>query len=141
MASAATTLIKDTIGAADFGALDDAVVDTWVEIAALVHAASTFGNAYTVAMAYYAAHLMMRAGLAATASTIAAGGAAPAGAVSSVRDLDLSVVFDTGSLMMAAQRMAPEDVQLLSTPYGQQYMAIRNTRAATGPRVVFPSAS
>lgn len=118
------TLIPD----AEHAALDDAVVSTYLDLAARRHSAAAFGTVYPEAMVYYAAHCIQR-----TPGLIAGGsGADEVGPVTSQKDGDLSRTYGTtGGGSGATGAVGDGDLGL--TAYGLRYLELRGSRASSAP--------
>lgn len=101
--------------------LSDDVVRVALADAVAVHAGpNVWGGAYTLAMVFYAAHLLERT------PGVGSALADAAGPVTSKKDGDLAVSYG-----------APTgDALLETTVYGQRYLELRRSRVATAPRGV-----
>jgi len=125
MATAAE-LARFRVRAPEFASVSDDSVDNWLDAAGRQMTASKWGGVYTDAKADLAAHMMARTpGIGTGASALAAG------PVSGRRSGQESVTFGS-----AAAPGNPADADLLTTVYGQRYLALRGTRAAAGTRVL-----
>lgn len=110
----------------------DANIVSELEDAALQHNAAAFGAVYAIAMVYFAAHniqLDPASGL----STGAAGGGATVGALLGVKDGDVSRTYANTTSSSSAGARSGTDADLSSTIYGQKYLRLRGSRAATFP--------
>jgi len=103
----------------------------WLNDAELAHNAASWvnGGVYDMAMACYAAHYLMNAPSEDGASVPSA----TTGPVSGEKAGDLQVTY--GSTV--ARAVDASDGDFLTTTYGQRYLALRNSRPATGPRLAF----
>lgn len=112
--------------------------------AARFHAAdnSTWGFAYQDAMCYFALHFLVILDQILAQNTAAGGGtgggASMLGPVKSRGARDLSESYATPDLAALTNALGGQvqDAQLAQTPYGQRYLFIRNTRAATKPLII-----
>lgn len=108
-------------------AVDDDLVTTMLALAARRHTATAWGDLYPEAMVWFAAHRVERL----PGSGASGGSAAEVGTITSQSDGDLSRSYaapvSTGSAL---------DDELSSTRYGQFYLDLRRTRAASGPTFV-----
>lgn len=101
----------------------------WLELAATRHTASTWGAVYAAAMVFWAAHHIET--LPGTgAGSDAAGTVGP---LISQRDGDLSRTYAQPA---SSSGGGSDDAALASTRYGQTYLDLRNSRAATTPSLV-----
>lgn len=107
-------------------ASQDARMDLFLGMAAARMNAPAFGALYGQAAAYLAAHLMTLSGRA-----LEDGSAAP-GALRSISTGDQSRSFGPTASVVATLG----DAALASTVYGEQFLSIRNSRAAAGPYLV-----
>ena len=114
----------------------DFVLNTHLDLAALLHTASVFGNAYQQAMIFYAACTlkMLKVEEALAAST---GGVSGSGPLTKIKAGDLELSFGAGSSgsVSASGTLLPDSV-LAANSYGRLYLAIRNTRSAKGPGLI-----
>lgn len=104
----------------------DDTVETYLALGAKRHTATAFGVLYTEAMCFWAAHVIERTpGL----GSVDANTSGPVTSRRAGRQAESygGFTFDGGSL---------SDQELMTTTYGQRYLDIRNSRAATAPRVV-----
>lgn len=109
----------------EHASVDEAVVSTYLELSARQHTAAVFGAVYPEAMVWHAAHRIQR-----TPGLVSgSGGAGEVGPLVAQRDGDLSRAYG----QPAATAMSAGDAELQTTRYGQAYLALRNSRAATGP--------
>lgn len=102
----------------------DDTVETYLELATRRHTAGAWGAVYPEAMVWWAAHRIQR-----TPGLVSgSGGADEVGQITSQSDGDLSRSY-------AAQATTGNtgDDELASTRYGQAYLDLRRTRAASGP--------
>ena len=97
----------------------DEHLETFVELAAGRLSAKVFGARYPEAVAYLAAHLLTMS------KRVSENGVASGGAVASVSTGGLSLSFGQSNGQSSAA-----DESLKSTHYGQEFLAIRATRAA-----------
>ena len=113
------------------GVLDGTVL-TWLGLAIRRHDAGSFGSVYPEAMVFWAAHRIQ------TLPGSGAPGAPPAGAAGplvSHRDGDLSRTYAPPSSGVVA---SGSDADFQRTTYGQDYLDLRDSRAATGPDLIMP---
>lgn len=100
-------------------------VGTFLTLAATRLTSSAWGAVYAEAVVLLAAHMITLSPAAGTAEP------GVSGAITSRTAGDLSVTY------AASTSSAPwSDAWYARTTYGQQFVALRNTRAAGGPRVV-----
>lgn len=108
----------------------DGTVTTYLELAARRHTASAWGVVYPEAMVWFAAHMIERApGL-----VSGTGGGSDVGNVISQTDGDLSRTYASPAALSGSS----SDAWLASTRYGQLYLDLRDTRAASAPTAVAP---
>lgn len=101
---------------------DDERLETFVEMASMRISAKVFGKVYPQAVAYLAAHLV-------TVSNRGRDqGVAAAGQVQQMRTGGQSISFGSSG---AASGGSTGDEALASTPYGQEFLTLRNSRART----------
>lgn len=115
----------------EHSAVLDGTVSVWLALAVQRHTASAWGAKYNAAMVWWAAH-----GIQTTPGT-GAPGAPPAGAAGPIvnqRDGDLSRTYATPSSGAATPG---SDADYRRTTYGQRYLDARDSRADSGPFVVF----
>lgn len=106
----------------------DARIDAFLEIAALQMDSGKWGNVYTLAVAYLAAHLL-------TESADDGGASATlAGALTAKHAGDLSESYATPS----GGTVTRDDALLSTTKYGRAFCRLRNSRAARAPRTIRP---
>lgn len=99
--------------------------DTFLELATTRLTAARWGSMYVQAVCYLAAHMLTLS----PPTDDGSDASRAAGPVTSKGAGDLSIGY--GSVLPATISMA--DASLLTTPYGREFLAIRNTRAqATG---------
>jgi hypothetical protein len=108
----------------------DGTVEVWLELAARRHTATAWGAVYPEAMVWWAAHQIERL----PGSGASGGGASEVGVVTSQSDGDLSRTYAVPSEATASG----PDAALNSTRYGQLYLELRNSRAASAPTRVSP---
>ena len=112
----------------EHSAIGDTIVEKWLSFALRRHAdASVWGQVYGDAMVFYAAHRVLRD----PASGLGTSASAP-GLVTSQRDGDLSRTYAQPAAAVGS------DADLASTTYGQLYLELRESRAASAPMVVCP---
>jgi hypothetical protein len=111
----------------------DAVVDVFLDTAALQHDAGSFGQTFQIAMIYFTAHLLASVYPAGAGSSVGSGSSG--GAIASKKAGDLSVSYGAASGGVAGG-VTLGDADLMTTSYGRRYLSIRNSRSARGPRVV-----
>ena len=99
----------------------DAVVEQYLETASCRLSAVAFGIKWQEASVWLAAHIMFRV-------VPGAGGVVPGttGAVSALKTGDESISFSVSAATGTAV-----DADLAGTAYGAQFLALRNTRAAS----------
>jgi len=108
----------------------EATITTWLTLASIRHSAAEWGAVYAYAMVFYAAHQIE-----VTPGTGAGSGdAGVVGPVISQRDGDLSRTYAAPAISSAGG--SSDDAALASTRYGQAYLDLRNSRAATTPFLV-----
>lgn len=113
--SASLDLFRDLVP--NMASVSDALVEVQLEQAAMRHTAAGWGAMYTTAMVWYAAHLIATSpGYSSTFDT-----SSNPGPVASKSAGQLSVSYVQGA--------SGRDAWLASTPYGRQYLEIRNTRS------------
>jgi hypothetical protein len=109
----------------EFSAVADATVEIFIAQAALRMDSGIWGNVYSQANVYLAAHMMK------LSPSYGGGSSAAGGALTSQRDGDLARNYaappTTSSL---------SDAYLLRTAYGAEFLYLRNSRSETGPMVV-----
>lgn len=115
----------------EHSAVLDATIETWLGVAVRRHTAAAWGAAYGDAMVAWAAHRIQRTPGSGAPGT---GSSTEVGAIASQRDGDLSRSYATP----ASTAMTPSDAELQTTRYGQDYLAMRDSRAASGPTFVGP---
>ncbi len=126
-----TALEVFRIIAKEFSHREDDEVGNWLDLAALAHDATAWGNVYPQAMCYYAAHEMKMMGLDKTDEEMA-DVTGIAGPTIARRAGDVSENYGAGGRGLAT----PADQELMSTRYGQAYLRLRKTRAAGHAKVV-----
>ena len=99
---------------------DEKRLERFIEMASRRVSARVFGKLYPDAVVYLAAHLITVSNRAKKTGT------AGAGPVQQVRTGGTTIAFGGGGNASAAG-----DEALNATPYGQEYLAIRNSRALT----------
>lgn len=109
----------------DHAAVADATVDVYLELAARRHTASAWGVVYPEAMVWYAAHRIQRL----PGSGAGGGSAVEVGQVVSQRDGDLSRTY----AQPASSGTNAADAELRTTRYGELYLDLRDSRAASAP--------
>lgn len=115
--------------------------ETFLELAANMHTASQWRpNSYPSAMAYFAAHLLTKAGAAASSpSAASATDADVGGPVASKREGDLAIGYAAAAML--AQAATAEEAELMTTKYGRLYLVIRGRQPTAHLMVVGPAAS
>lgn len=109
----------------DHASIADGTIEDYLSEAATLHPnATVWGNAYALAMVYYAAHQIERT------PGLGSGTADDVGGIASKSDGDLSVSYGG-----AAATGDPDD-GLQTTRYGQRYLQLRASRAAGRPRAL-----
>ena len=103
--------------APEFEKLEDTVLQTWLDLTQPLVSKSAFGAAYEQAVAYLAAHRMKMAGL---GESGAFGSAIDRAGVTSYTEGSTSVSFGSGASSAAAA-----DSSLTQTPYGLEYLRLR----------------
>lgn len=105
----------------------DSRAQTFIDEALLLHDSEHWGNAFCIAMAYYAAHCL---------TVLPADGTAPAGLtgapITSIGTGGMSVGYGSAS----GPGMLPEDQALMTTVYGRKYLQIRSTRVSVSASFV-----
>lgn len=95
--------------------------DTFLELAAARLTSGRWGSMYVQAVCYLAAHMLTLS----PAADDGSGASRAAGPVTSKGAGDLSIAY--GSVSPGTISMS--DAALLTTPYGREFLAIRNTRS------------
>lgn len=109
----------------------DATVLAFLEAAAQAHGAGAWGAVYVQAMIWYAAHAIET-----TPGTGVGNDSGDAvGPIVSQKDGDLSRTYAAPAGMSSG---SSADMDLASTRYGQAYLRLRASRAATSPMRVGP---
>lgn len=105
-----------------FAAIDDALIQLFINEAALWVDTSWFESDYTTAITYLTAHFMASEGLLLSASGGSSAGAV-SGPIKSERLGDAAISYsDRG----ATGGWTGTDADLATTPYGQRFLALRN---------------
>ena len=102
----------------------------YITNAQIGQSAAAWGSAYTLAMAYLAAHLMK---LMPTTAPETDNPTDAAGPVTSKKAGDLAIGFQG----LIGSGSAEKD-DLRATRYGKAYLALRRTRSARGPTTILP---
>lgn len=105
----------------------DSRAATFLALAEQCHTATAWGEVYTQAMSYFAAHMLT------TAPATGGSDAAPGGPVTSKKAGDVAVSYGSPG----GAPMTSGDADLMTTAYGRRYLQLRESRAAVAPRVVF----
>ncbi len=119
--------------APDLADVDNATLETFVELAAQRISQSVFGHVYAQAVAYLAAHLAV---LSQRAALAAGAGVVGGGPIAGVTTGGLSVSFGAHSTTAAS---GLGDESLKTTAYGLEFLALRASRAATKGFLVRPT--
>jgi hypothetical protein len=122
------------IFAPEFSAVADATVDEFLAASARAHTSARWGNAYTDALVWHAAHTMKTLGFGSGDSTSVSPGTS--GPVTSRSAGDLSVSYGTISQSGAGANNV--DADFLTTVYGRRYLDLKARLAAVRSRVVRP---
>lgn len=109
-------------------AVGNDTVNAWLGIAIRKHSASAWGAVYGEAMLMWTAHFVDRT----PGASAGAGSGAATGALTGQRDGDLSRTYASPAFGGGG---SAADVDLATTSYGQAYLDLRNSRAATSPFV------
>lgn len=119
-----TTLELFRILCSDLASETDDRVNDFLEVAAGYLDAAAWAGQYQRGAIYYAGHLMLR--------SPAGGGGEPdsPGAVTSKKTGDESI---GRGLILPTTGLTLDEADLMGTTYGQIFLSIRNTRAATAP--------
>jgi hypothetical protein len=135
--SASLDLYRLIILAPGHVALADATIEQFLTLSAQQHAPVAWGNVFTQAMVWHAAHTIdVIVSSAGGAASLSPGGSA-SGTVSSLKTGDEAVGFGAASTGSGpASSISAADAQYLRTPYGQRYLQLRNTRSARAPTVI-----
>lgn len=117
------TLVPD----ARHAALDDDVVETFLEVAARGLSSIAFGVKYPEAAVWLAAHLIET-----TPGVLSSGsaGAGEVGPITSQKDGDLARSY--GAVAGSAS-MSVSDADLMRTTYGLKFLQVRGTRSSSAP--------
>lgn len=111
-------------------AVADDTVTTMLELAARRHTASAWGQVYAEGMVFFAAHQVER-----TPGLVSgSGSASETGTITSQRDGDLSRSYAPP----ASSGMTSSDAELQTTRYGQRYLDLRGSRAASAATAFAP---
>lgn len=114
--------------APEFGATSDDTLDLRIDAALTLVNVVVFTDAYVPAVCYLAAHFLtldLRASGGVSGSGI---GQATAGPITSAQTIRLSVSYgQVGGSAFAAKTMT--DAILMTTPYGENYMLLRDSRS------------
>jgi hypothetical protein len=122
----ATPLSIFRIVATEFSAVDDATVETWIDLTAPLVSRKRFGKVYEQALALLTAHRMKTANVGATGGGAGSdldgiGGVAAAFKVSSYTSGGESISFNNNVL---TSELDP-DAEYSQTVYGVQYLTLR----------------
>ena len=122
-----TTLELFRLLCSDLASETDDRVNDFLEIAAGYLDAAAWGGQFQRGAVYYAGHLMLR--------SPAGGGGGPSspGSVTSKKTGDESI---GSALILPTTGLTLDEVDLMGTTYGQLFLSIRNTRAATAPTFI-----
>lgn len=119
MTTASPALLKAKF--AEFAAVDDAVVQTWLDDCALELNADRWGNVYADGLMLLAAHTMVRMGV----LSGSAPSAAPPGQLASVTVGPVSKSFAVAGTGSSTEN------ELMTTRYGQAFLRKRRTLVGT----------
>ena len=119
-------LFRALILAMPIGVVSDAIVEQFLTTTSSRLDATAFGSKFAEASVWYAAHLLFKSGtLALPGATVTV-----AGTVTSLKTGDESIGLAAPGATSSATLA---DADLTSTHYGQQFLALRNTRADSAP--------
>lgn len=107
-------------------AVTDPVVTTWLGLAVRRHNVTSWGGVYSEAMVFWAAHQVERS----PSSGAGGGSGSEVGPITAQSDGDLSRSYGA-----SASSGSASDDALRSTRYGEMYLELRDSRAATLPMV------
>lgn len=128
-----STLAQYRAQVPEHATVDDPVVQRWLDLAVRAHDRDAFGTVYDDAMIAWAAHqIYYDPG----APEVGETSAASVGPIKSLRTKDQAVTYATPSGSGGAG-LSPQAQDLRTTRYGQLYLQLRNSRAATAPGVAF----
>lgn len=110
--------------------VSDARVEIYLELVGQRLSAEEFGVLFEQAVIYYAAHLLQLAPDGGSGGI--GGGGLSGGAITSKKTGDEAIGFGSAATSVSVP-VTLGDADLLQTHYGRQYLAIRDSRAATAP--------